>query len=820
MKLKNYSYILLCLIINMNQILSFTKDQMTMKKNGNNKFISHNFNFNLFNNEHNSRYGIASQYSKFGTFSNNERFNKLSYTSNSNFNLGFDMKKYNKFYSRLETENTKINNENNEIIENHENNNNIHPHQKNDFKSEDLDKSEYRISSEQADSNKNPNKNDIKANPNKNQTKKILDSTLKSLYRAINTTFINKDEFSFRRDNRNYDYKILDRQLEEIFHILLYKREKQISLNGVRDFIGIFMNTYNSCDEDQDNVLNFEEFKNCVSKDKYMSMIIPTPPEYSINRNLTDTSENFYSAIFHILDDRNLNYINFVSWMRIKLFAFSWRFCSVNGPYVEEIDFECAIDVISNHRTASRTLLRQVFFVSLYLANNYYLRNIDFLTFTSIASSIRLFGFINIKEDEDITRSEFNLALDGNMLPIRYNQVIIDEFFELVQEYQKTNQGIDLQTFIFYDFTLQLFSVKKPTRPYSINKKEFIQILDSPLFPNRTLAEISMIPQFNMTSESYQMYQYYNISQFSDESNFLYKFLETEIKTSFQTESKVNNKANNKERYHSEEKIRAFKTDSTMEKKSNFQLGLRFRNNLRASKSRYENKNQKYTDEIELFNNKFTNNLYSNALEKGKNDLNLTFNKNETAGRIFDALDSNINGFLSFKDFAIFFQIAYTFTKEDKYSRGKIPAGELYDLYSTYSDFPAVSFILRERSVRFNEFDVNSYIDLLNAVIILKVDDLIKTFLRKTNMQTVNEIDIKFFMTRINMRYIPDSYLNKCVRGMDYNNIPKYDWECCFVQGMNINLNYLESMNNYLRAKNQNLTLVNTVFYNVDRNYQ
>ena len=73
---------------------------------------------------------------------------------------------------------------------------------------------------------------------------------------------------------------------------------------------------------------------------------------------------------------------------------------------------------------------------------------------------MRLFAKINGKEDGDITKNEFNNALDNNILPIRYSQVTINEMFSLVKSDKILNRGVDKFTFVFLDFNLRLFSVK------------------------------------------------------------------------------------------------------------------------------------------------------------------------------------------------------------------------------------------------------------------------------------------------------------------------------------------------------------------------
>lgn len=854
MKLNKLNVYIIILIIQHLQILSSTKVHITYKESTNKeKILYKNYNANLYNNNLRNYYSILNnnrnQFSGLNhNFANNFRKNKLTYNANANFNLGADIGKLNKFYARSEKGpkdiNSNIQSENDEKESNHieidakENENNIEKNndqiQKNSEKSNPLfeptidkkinylrkniednnDQSDKRLSSENENLNNNINKfkniNNVRADQNNNKaqpSKKILDNTQNSLYRAINSTSIAKDLYTFRKENRIYDYKILDRQIEEMFQIMLYKTQKRLTKNGLRDFIQLFTKTYNSCDKDKDNVLNFSEFKECLKSDQYLNQIIPTPKQYSNNEELTSSEDVFYKTLFNLIDDRNLGYINFVSYIKIRLFSFSWRQCSIYAPYMEEVDFECAIDIISGHKTASRTLIRQIFFMSLYFSNNPNQRNIDFLTFVEFANCIKLYGMINQKEDEDITRNEFNLALDGNLLPIRYNQMIIDQIFDLVQDHDKLNQGLDMQSFIFYDLCLQLFSLKTASRPYYLNKNELIEVFNNPIFPNKTLAEISFIPQFNLTADSYQMYQYYNITQFNGEENYLYKFLETEVQTSYE------NKYNLRGKY----------SNSKFQKNFNYKLNS-YEKNFKTSnsnKNKLENSAKNvYPDEIEIFNNKFTNDPLSKSLSTGYNNLNITFNLNATSNRIFDALDGNSVGYISFKDFAVFYHIAYVFTKEDKYSKGKLTAGRLYDKYSTYSDYPVISYHFRERSVRFNSFDVNSYIDLLDTVIIMRLDDMVRFYTRKTDLQTINEIDVKSLLSKINMKYIPDSILNQCLRGIDYNNIPKYEWECCFIQGMTLNLNYYEAMSNYLTAKNNNITLSSTVFYNIDPNYE
>jgi hypothetical protein len=460
--------------------------------------------------------------------------------------------------------------------------------------------------------------------------------------------------------------------------------------------------------------------------------------------------------------------------MKLRLLAFSWRECSVLSPYLEETDFECALELVSGYKTSSRTMGRNIFKLALELTNNAALRNLDFLSYSIVAFSVRLFGQINSKEDNDITRAEFNLALDDNVLPTRYNQEIVNQIFKLIDDYDRPDQGMDLESFIYYDFILELFTINNKVRPYYLSLTDFKKVSMDMLFPNKTLNEIYFIPQYNITENSYQMYQYLNISQYVGEKDFLYKFLEVESLVS--TSSKKNSKLSGK-----------FLDRNSMRKKVN-----------RAEKV-----------------------IPVNPMNSNKNNFfNVSIHINSTFQLIFNSLDTDMDGWINFYDFGSFMQIAWVFSRADEFNKGRLTAGQLAEILKSYSDYPVISHRMRKRSERFNLFDQNVYIDLLSCVQIMKIDDIVKYFTRKVDNSNVYEVELKKILIRVNMNYVPDSNLHRCLRGLDVNNLPRYEWECAFVEGMNLNLQYFEAMNNYKDAKLNNINSLNTVFYNIDPSYK
>jgi len=195
---------------------------------------------------------------------------------------------------------------------------------------------------------------------------------------------------------------------------------------------------------------------------------------------------------------------------------------------------------------------------------------------------------------------------------------------------------------------------------------------------------------------------------------------------------------------------------------------------------------------------------------------NVTFFLNFTSNKLFNLLDSNSDGFVDWYDFGNFFQISFLFAKFDPQLKGKLTAGELYQNYNEFSDYPRISSVLRNRARRFNVLNADSFIDVFQALVVLRIDDIVNLYLRNADKSTLYEVELKRIFVKTSLRHLNEGILNSCLRGLDSHNIPKYDWECAFMAGVQENINYLESAASYNTAKENNLHLHNTVFYNVD----
>lgn len=584
------------------------------------------------------------------------------------------------------------------------------------------------------------------------------DTFSKSIWRDLNNTMVRQKINVFLANHRKWDFKMLDHQLQDIAMDMNYRDQYGHTQEGLRAFIRFFVNYFEACDKDGDNQLSRKEFQACMKNDTFLMIIdVPSKTFSPLNEKpLNYTDPKIYAdVLFDLLDTHETGFMNFHSYMHLRLYIFSWRRCSVAAPFIDETNFECAIEIAAGWKTMNRNTARKLYYLAIEMSGDFEMRYLDFITYVSFAQAVRLYAKINGKEDNDITRSEFNMALDSNLLPVRYNQEVIDNFFKLIEEKDIKNQGIDLLTFCFYDFFLKLFHKQADRRSYFLNRKQFIPIFSSQLIPYYVKLEFTKIPQNNLTSKSYDMYTYFNVSNYQDESDyFLKSFLEKET------------------------------SEETFEETNSF-LSAKSKERLRWSL-------------------------------KEINATNLTFNANQTYKNLFNVVDTDMDGRISYYEFGSIMQIVYLFTRFDRYYKGRIPAGELYEKFRNYYDYPLVSYRIRQRAKIFNRYPQDLYVDLFSAILTMKIDDLFAAKVRREDKSLCTEIELKQVLAWVNRRYVKDAFLNRCLRGTNKDNIPMYDWECAFAQAEISTLTFFENSFDRLTVKKQELNLQNTVFYNID----
>jgi len=194
--------------------------------------------------------------------------------------------------------------------------------------------------------------------------------------------------------------------------------------------------------------------------------------------------------------------------------------------------------------------------------------------------------------------------------------------------------------------------------------------------------------------------------------------------------------------------------------------------------------------------------------------LNSTINITDVSHKLFRILDYKDSGFIDFNDFGNFIQIAFLFSKFDEFGKGRVISRKLYEKYKDYSDFPRISRTMKLRAERFSAFNEDMYLDLQTITSIFRINQIMGVFVRSEDESTVNEVEMKAVLRKVSMEFVPEPQLNKCVKGLDKKNIPKYDWDCAFNIAVEQTCRVWEESYDRILARTHNETLLNSNFTN------
>jgi hypothetical protein len=594
-------------------------------------------------------------------------------------------------------------------------------------------------------------------------------TSLKDKYLDMrNNTHTPLDTWGMYSGLKKIDYSLLSPEIQDIFQFMLYKQEGTVNKNSLRIFFEIFAKDFFSCDLDKNNLLDETEFAGCLQNTTAFRYVLPPTFNYTSYSQVLTMNKEFISTLFNIYDFEKLSLLNFNDYMKLRLVAYSWEKCSVFTSFITESNFECAHEIVAQTNVFSRTKLRNLFNFWTKLSGTTGLRELDFAMYSIIALSSRLYYNTNKKRDSDVNRKEMEIALDLGALPRRYTQDTINHFFRLVDNKNKLETSIDLLTFTYYDFFLTLFDSYSKVKSYHINSEEFEKIVGNLFFPNRYKAEMLMTPQYNITANSYGMFAMANHTIFNDEGDFFYKFSQVESE----------------------------KTEVSKKKH-------------RKLRSRHPN----FNDNMGIKSYPDKNTTFSNA-------YGIDLNEKQTIKRYFDAIDTKMDGYVNFYDFANLMQLAQIFITLDENTQGACTANSLFEYLRSYSNLPTMGQLITSRSGRLSHFDEEALFDLLTLSTIFKFDDFVANFLKDPNNPFIYEVELKRILSRTNYSYLPESVLNQCLRGQDNNNLPLYDWDCSIKVAAKANLEYFRAMNVASLRNKKNVKVISTGIYSIDPQYQ
>ncbi|MCQ2820270.1 MAG: hypothetical protein MJ252_23640 [archaeon] len=343
---------------------------------------------------------------------------------------------------------------------------------------------------------------------NENQSGNL--SFYEAMKRISNSVYKLKSLEEVQSQLRHPSFHLKDFEIRDIFHHMSSTKDGKISDNDAKNFFNIFVEEFNKCDTNKKNLLDKAAFKNCMKTDIYLKEIQPAQKLQKFMENVTSV-DGMSEFLFNLLDDNLKEGISFYEYFILRSIRYGWVKCSPNRDVIEEANFECAINSISNYKHMEHSELKALYNLAVKFSGGEGERDVDFLTYAHIVKSLMLYSLINQKSDEELTMREVTSALEQDILPQRYNKEIIDQLFNLIKDDYDPMRGMDATTFVFYDYFLRIFDkpnfIENKDNPRYLNQTEFKNLLmNNLLFPgDYREAVLSTVLFKGTTNESYSM---------------------------------------------------------------------------------------------------------------------------------------------------------------------------------------------------------------------------------------------------------------------------------------------------------------------------
>lgn len=268
----------------------------------------------------------------------------------------------------------------------------------------------------------------------------------------------------------------------EMIYSKLSNSEKEVNI----DFKTKYEEAFKTCDVNNKGELTKDEFINCTNINKvHFDNIIPQiKNQRYVKNNLIlhgmKNREDYASRLYDLFVPKTYK-IDYYGYMTVVLYNYAIKKCQ-NAPYfLYEKKFECLIQEVVPYRTLPHGTMKQLFNFCLKMSPSPEKREVDMPTFILVSLSMRLFAKINVRNNYALSKTEMANAAENGKLPVRYNEEIIKNMFELTNR----NKLINIHSFVFYDIILKIYRSYESGRKNELNLDEFQMSLKHIFFPRR-----------------------------------------------------------------------------------------------------------------------------------------------------------------------------------------------------------------------------------------------------------------------------------------------------------------------------------------------
>jgi hypothetical protein len=293
-------------------------------------------------------------------------------------------------------------------------------------------------------------------------------------------------------------YKLTRGEAEQIFTFVDQNKDDMVDLREWDAFTALFIQPFEACDKNGDNIVDEEEFSACWEAD----------PKANVIDFRRKYSENKHKLILNTVSTRGAAEINFADYLFIKKAMFGWSQCHSGAKFMAKNHFKCALGTAIPQKFHSKLDYEKIYTVGLGLAGDRNVIELDFIGYLSVVYYTYTFGVFNAPADSPLMeKTQWLKAIKEDRLPNNWEESEVEAIFGLINNSatMKVNKvsAIDFGSWSFFFSLHRAFNAYSVEKPLQLSSSEFLKLMNDPF----TSAEVKLAIDVSHTQFAQANYQ-------------------------------------------------------------------------------------------------------------------------------------------------------------------------------------------------------------------------------------------------------------------------------------------------------------------------
>jgi len=261
-------------------------------------------------------------------------------------------------------------------------------------------------------------------------------------------------------------YKLTRGEAEIIFQFADRNKDDLLDMNEWEDFTTLYILPFDSCDFNNDFLLDDKEFRQCFEADP-KSISIQFRKKYLLGENPT-------KYIVDTLSTRGTSHLNLADYIFYRRALYGWRDCHSTPKYIAKSNFRCALQNTIPQKYQLKLDNDKIYDSGLRHGNDINLIQLDFIAYIRVLHYYYIFAtFGHPMSLPYLEKAQFMRAVHEDRLPNNWEESEIELIYNLTNDLKY----MDFNTFCFFYNLHRLFNQYSVKTPLKLHIDEMLLLL-------------------------------------------------------------------------------------------------------------------------------------------------------------------------------------------------------------------------------------------------------------------------------------------------------------------------------------------------------